>query len=154
MSAAFVAAGMGRQKSIQAGAVHSRRVANLTALATSFLYQLVSKRYTKGSIIVTSNKSYAEWGSVFGGLFVLMGLVGVGMLAGAFLLILQPARQHERGRSRTGSAAHEVAEHIWLGRSSRHCLDEGRDRVSPKRGLGSRDEVQKLSNLPFSAHQI
>ena len=35
-------------------------------MATSFLFQLVSKRYTKGSIIVTSNKSYAEWGSVFG----------------------------------------------------------------------------------------
>jgi hypothetical protein len=29
-------------------------------------FQLVSKRYTKGSIIVTSNKSYSEWGAVFG----------------------------------------------------------------------------------------
>jgi IstB-like ATP binding protein len=38
----------------------------LERVATSFLFQLVSKRYTKGSIIVTSNKSYAEWGSVFG----------------------------------------------------------------------------------------
>jgi len=38
----------------------------LDQVATSFLFQLVSKRYTKGSIIVTSNKSYAEWGSVFG----------------------------------------------------------------------------------------
>jgi DNA replication protein DnaC len=38
----------------------------LEQVATSFLFQLVSKRYTKGSIIVTSNKSYAEWGSVFG----------------------------------------------------------------------------------------
>jgi hypothetical protein len=26
----------------------------------------VRRRYTKGSIILTSNKSYAEWGSVFG----------------------------------------------------------------------------------------
>ncbi len=38
----------------------------LDQVATSFLFQLVSKRYTKGSIIVTSNKSYAEWGSAFG----------------------------------------------------------------------------------------
>ena len=38
----------------------------LDQVATSFLFQLVSKRYTKGSIIVTSNKSYVEWGSVFG----------------------------------------------------------------------------------------
>lgn len=38
----------------------------LDRIATSFLFQLVSQRYTKGSVIVTSNKSYAEWGSVFG----------------------------------------------------------------------------------------
>jgi DNA replication protein DnaC len=30
------------------------------------LFQLVSKRYTKGSIIVNSIKSYSEWGGVFG----------------------------------------------------------------------------------------
>ncbi|HEX6509814.1 MAG TPA: IS21-like element helper ATPase IstB [Chloroflexota bacterium] len=38
----------------------------LDRVATSFLFQLVSKRYTKGSIIITSNKSYVERGSVFG----------------------------------------------------------------------------------------
>lgn len=38
----------------------------LDQIATSFLFQLVSQRYTKGSIIVTSNKSYGEWGGVFG----------------------------------------------------------------------------------------
>src|SRR5437660_12402773 len=38
----------------------------LDQVATSFLFQLISKRYTKGSIIVTSNKSYSEWGAVFG----------------------------------------------------------------------------------------
>ena len=38
----------------------------LDQVATSFLFQLVSKRYTRGSIIVTSNKSYVEWGAVFG----------------------------------------------------------------------------------------
>jgi DNA replication protein DnaC len=38
----------------------------LDRIATSFLFQLVSKRYTKGSIIITSNKSYVEWGTVFG----------------------------------------------------------------------------------------
>lgn len=38
----------------------------LDQVATSFLFQLVSQRYTKGSIIVTSNKSYGEWGGVFG----------------------------------------------------------------------------------------
>lgn len=33
--------------------------------ATIF-FQLVSARYERGSIILTSNKSYGDWGSVFG----------------------------------------------------------------------------------------
>lgn len=32
----------------------------------NFLFQVVSKRYEKGSIIVTSNKSFADWGMVLG----------------------------------------------------------------------------------------
>jgi DNA replication protein DnaC len=37
----------------------------LDRLAAQFLFQLVSRRYQKGSIIVTSNKSYGEWGDIF-----------------------------------------------------------------------------------------
>lgn len=33
--------------------------------AAQFLFQLVSRRYQKGSIILTSNKSYADWGDIF-----------------------------------------------------------------------------------------
>jgi DNA replication protein DnaC len=33
--------------------------------ATTF-FQLVSARYERGSIILTSNKSYTDWGAVFG----------------------------------------------------------------------------------------
>jgi DNA replication protein DnaC len=33
--------------------------------AAQFFFQLVSQRYLKGSIILTSNKSYGEWGSIF-----------------------------------------------------------------------------------------
>lgn len=32
----------------------------------NFFFQVVSKRYETGSIIVTSNKSFADWGAVFG----------------------------------------------------------------------------------------
>jgi len=32
----------------------------------NFLFQLISGRYEKGSIILTSNKSYGDWGSLFG----------------------------------------------------------------------------------------
>lgn len=31
----------------------------------NLFFQLISKRYEKGSIILTSNKSYAEWGEIF-----------------------------------------------------------------------------------------
>ena len=44
-------------------------------MAASFLFQLVSKRYTKGSIIITSNKSYVEWGSVFGDEFAAAAVI-------------------------------------------------------------------------------
>ncbi len=33
--------------------------------AAQFLFQLVSKRYHKGSIVLTSNKSFGEWGDIF-----------------------------------------------------------------------------------------
>ena len=32
----------------------------------TILFQLVSARYERGSIILTSNKSYGDWGTVFG----------------------------------------------------------------------------------------
>jgi len=31
-----------------------------------YFFQIVSSRYEKGSIILTSNKSYGEWDDVFG----------------------------------------------------------------------------------------
>ena len=37
----------------------------LDRLAAQFLFQLVSRRYGKTSLIVTSNKSYGEWGDIF-----------------------------------------------------------------------------------------
>ena len=36
----------------------------LDPVTARFLFQLVSRRYTKGSIIITSNKSFGEWGEV------------------------------------------------------------------------------------------
>jgi len=37
----------------------------LDRMAAQFLFQLISRRYQKGSIILTSNKSYGEWGDIF-----------------------------------------------------------------------------------------
>jgi DNA replication protein DnaC len=33
--------------------------------AANFLFQLVSRRYERGAIILTSNQSYGEWGEIF-----------------------------------------------------------------------------------------
>ena len=34
--------------------------------AAHFFFQIVSERYEKGAIILTSNKSYGAWGDIFG----------------------------------------------------------------------------------------
>jgi len=38
----------------------------LDDLGTTIFFQLVSARYEQSSIILTSNKSYGDWGSIFG----------------------------------------------------------------------------------------
>ena len=37
----------------------------LDSFAATCVFQLVSERYEKGSIILTSNKSYGDWGTIF-----------------------------------------------------------------------------------------
>ena len=32
----------------------------------NLVFQMISKRYEKGAIVLTSNKAFSEWGSVFG----------------------------------------------------------------------------------------
>lgn len=38
----------------------------LDALGATIFFQLISARYERGSVILTSNKSYADWGTIFG----------------------------------------------------------------------------------------
>lgn len=38
----------------------------LSKLQAHLVFQMVSRRYEKGSLILTSNKSFSEWGEVFG----------------------------------------------------------------------------------------
>ncbi len=38
----------------------------LDELGTTIFFQLVSARYERGSIVLTSNKSYGDWGTIFG----------------------------------------------------------------------------------------
>ncbi|ASI36214.1 hypothetical protein A0126_11695 [Exiguobacterium sp. N4-1P] len=39
---------------------------SLDTISANALFQIISKRYERGSIILTSNKSYIEWGKIFG----------------------------------------------------------------------------------------
>ena len=38
---------------------------SLTQQTAKLFFQLISKRYEKGSIIVTTNKSFEQWGEIF-----------------------------------------------------------------------------------------
>jgi len=39
----------------------------LDKLQSNLLFQVISRRYERGSIILTSNKGFSAWGEVFGG---------------------------------------------------------------------------------------
>lgn len=40
---------------------------SLDAEASSLFFEIICRRYEKGAVILTSNKSYGEWGDIFGG---------------------------------------------------------------------------------------
>jgi DNA replication protein DnaC len=48
------------------GKSHLALALALDALAANLFFQLVSTRYERGSMILTSNKSCSDWGEMFG----------------------------------------------------------------------------------------
>lgn len=46
--------------------IEEMRYLPLDDLGATIFFQLVSARYERGSIILTSNKSYGDWGAIFG----------------------------------------------------------------------------------------
>jgi len=48
---------------------------SLDDAGATILFQLVSARYERGSIILTSNKSYGDWGTVFGDPIIATGVL-------------------------------------------------------------------------------
>jgi len=65
--------------------VNARRP--LDEIGATIFFQLVSARYERGSIILTSNKSYGDWGSIFGDPIIATAikvLTNVGFSGGEF----------------------------------------------------------------------
>jgi DNA replication protein DnaC len=47
----------------------------LDDLGATIFFQLVSARYERGSIVLTSNKSYGDWGAIFGGPIIVTAIL-------------------------------------------------------------------------------
>ena len=68
--------------------------------AAQFLFQLVSRRYLKGSIILTSNKSYGDWDSIFSDTVLATAILDRLLHASTTVNIRgQSYRLHEKRRS-------------------------------------------------------
>ena len=68
--------------------------------AAQFLFQLISRRYLKGSIILTSNKSYGDWGSIFSDTVLATAILDRLLHASTTVNIRgQSYRLHEKRRS-------------------------------------------------------
>src|SRR5947208_7763897 len=91
----------------------------LDDLGATIFFQLVSARYERGSIILTSNKSYGEWGSIFGDPIIATAILDrllhhsttVNIRGESYRLKdwrkagLLPAREGEEGRALSVAAA-------------------------------------------------
>ena len=64
----------------------------------NLLFQLVSARYERGSLVLTSNKAFREWGSIFGGYEVIASALLDRLLHHAIVLNIRGASYHLRDR--------------------------------------------------------
>jgi len=48
----------------------------LDQASANWIFQVVSRRYEKGSVVLTSNRGFADWGQVFADAFVATAVVG------------------------------------------------------------------------------
>ena len=98
--------------------------------SAQFLFRLISRRYQKGSIILTSNKSYGEWGDV----------VSDYVLATAMLdrLLHYSTTINIRGESyrlrekRKAGVFHDLAAKPVKGSPSRKTQGEGQDEITSR----------------------
>lgn len=85
----------------------------LDSFAATCLFRLVSERYEKGFIILTSNKSYGDWGSIF----------AVNVIASSILdrLLRHSTHHQHQGRELSAQGQEEGRPHRpkapWQGRS-------------------------------------
>ncbi|HVP44996.1 MAG TPA: ATP-binding protein, partial [Bryobacteraceae bacterium] len=80
----------------------------LDDLGATIFFQLVSARYERGSIILTSNKSYGDWGSIFGDPIIVDGGEKLGH-SGGWKWAIMWVTVRPSGSLKTAGAA------TWLG---------------------------------------
>jgi DNA replication protein DnaC len=86
---------------------------SLDKRAAQFLFQLISRRYQKGSLILTSNKSYAEWGDIFADQVLAAALLDR-LLHHATTVNIRGNSYRLKDKLRTPSAAEPVSNHKEL----------------------------------------
>ncbi|MBM3263307.1 MAG: ATP-binding protein [candidate division Zixibacteria bacterium] len=75
----------------------------------NLIFQLIVGRYEKGSIILTSNKTFVEWGEVFGDKVLVTALLDR-LMHHAEVLAIKGQRYRLRGKKLDGSTIAHAAE--------------------------------------------
>ena len=90
----------------------------LDEVGANLLFQLISARYEKGSVILTSNKSYGQWGSIFGETTIAAALLDR-LLHHSTTLNIRGESYRLKDRKRSGLLTGVLRWLRWRGRKSR-----------------------------------
>jgi len=67
----------------------------------NLFFQLVSRRYERGSLIITSNKSFNQWGEIFGDDVIAGAILDRVLHHSHIIAILRRASLHESGQGKS-----------------------------------------------------
>ena len=71
------------------------------ANAAHLFFQLISRRYGRGSLLITSNRTMAEWGEVFGDMIAAKAILGR-LLYHSHVVTIRGETYHLKEKRRAG----------------------------------------------------
>lgn len=77
----------------------------LDSVKATLFFQLVSMRYTRGNIVLTSNKSFLDWGQIFGDTVIATAILDP-PLHHSVVLNIREESYRLREKKRAGLPAH------------------------------------------------